>query len=30
MRWHKGAKQGTVIVGGNGKGEEANQFNDPV
>ncbi|CAF4652537.1 unnamed protein product, partial [Rotaria sp. Silwood2] len=27
MRWPKGAKQGTVIVGGNGCGERANQFN---
>ncbi|CAF4809379.1 unnamed protein product, partial [Rotaria sp. Silwood2] len=27
MRWPKGAKQGPVIVGGNGLGEEANQFN---
>ncbi|CAF4260258.1 unnamed protein product, partial [Rotaria sordida] len=27
MRWPKGAKQGTVIVGGNGEGEGANQFN---
>ncbi|CAF4401483.1 unnamed protein product, partial [Rotaria sordida] len=27
MRWPKGAKQGTVIVGGNGRGSGANQFN---
>ncbi|CAF1517407.1 unnamed protein product, partial [Rotaria sordida] len=27
MRWPKGAKKGTVIVGGNGEGAGANQFN---
>ena len=27
MRWPQGAKQGTVIVGGNGQGAGANQFN---
>ncbi|CAM4849850.1 unnamed protein product, partial [Rotaria magnacalcarata] len=31
MRWSQGDnKQGTVIVGGNGQGEEANQLNRPV
>ncbi|CAF4654825.1 unnamed protein product, partial [Rotaria sp. Silwood2] len=30
MHWPKGAKQGTVIVGGNGEGAGANQFNDPL
>jgi hypothetical protein len=30
MRWEKGAKQGTVIVGGNGQGEQANQLSGPV
>ncbi|CAF1298535.1 unnamed protein product, partial [Rotaria magnacalcarata] len=30
MRWTQGAKQGTVIVGGNGKGAGANQLNDPI
>ncbi|CAF1117918.1 unnamed protein product, partial [Rotaria magnacalcarata] len=31
MRWTQGdKKQGTVIVGGNGYGEEANQFNGPA
>ncbi|CAF1009720.1 unnamed protein product [Rotaria magnacalcarata] len=30
MRWIQGAKQGTVIVGGNGAGAGANQFNGPV
>ncbi|CAF4307312.1 unnamed protein product, partial [Rotaria sordida] len=30
MRWPKGAKQGTVIVGGNGEGEGANQLKGPV
>ncbi|CAF4318597.1 unnamed protein product, partial [Rotaria magnacalcarata] len=27
MRWAQGATQGTVIVGGNGEGAGANQFN---
>ncbi|CAF3382269.1 unnamed protein product, partial [Rotaria sp. Silwood2] len=27
MRWPKGATQGSVIVGGNGSGEQSNQFN---
>ncbi|CAF4842461.1 unnamed protein product, partial [Rotaria socialis] len=31
MRWTQGdKKQGTVVVGGNGEGEGANQFNVPV
>ncbi|CAF3530202.1 unnamed protein product, partial [Rotaria socialis] len=31
MRWTQGdKKQGTIIVGGNGEGEGANQFNCPV
>ncbi len=30
MRWLKGAKEGTIVVGGNGKGEQVNQFNGPV
>ncbi|CAF3623599.1 unnamed protein product, partial [Rotaria socialis] len=31
MRWTQGdKKQGTVIVGGNGQGEGANQFKNPV
>ncbi|CAF2173560.1 unnamed protein product, partial [Rotaria magnacalcarata] len=29
MRWTQGAKQGTVIAGGNGKGAGANQFSYP-
>ena len=29
MRWEKGAKQGTVIVGGNGEGAEAHQLSLP-
>ncbi|CAF4259178.1 unnamed protein product, partial [Rotaria magnacalcarata] len=29
MRWTQGAKQGTVIVGGNGYGARENQFNNP-
>ncbi|CAF1156799.1 unnamed protein product [Didymodactylos carnosus] len=30
MRWPKGATQGSVIVGGNGRGEQSNQLNEPV
>ncbi|CAF1592888.1 unnamed protein product, partial [Rotaria magnacalcarata] len=30
MSWTQGAKQGTVIVGGNGQGAGANQFNNPM
>ncbi|CAF5199735.1 unnamed protein product, partial [Rotaria magnacalcarata] len=30
MRWTQGANQGTVIVGGNGAGAGANQFNYPI
>jgi sugar lactone lactonase YvrE len=30
MRWCKGAKEGTIVVGGNGKGKQSNQFNGPV
>ena len=29
MRWCKGAKQGTIVVSGNGKGEQSHQFNGP-
>ncbi len=29
MRWCQGAKEGTIIVGGNGGGEQSNQFNRP-
>lgn len=29
IHWEKGAKQGTVIVGGNGQGAEANQLSRP-
>jgi sugar lactone lactonase YvrE len=29
MRWSPGANEGTVVVGGNGEGEQANQFNYP-
>ncbi|CAF5043443.1 unnamed protein product, partial [Rotaria sp. Silwood1] len=28
-RWPKGATQGSVIVGGNGSGEQSNQLNWP-
>jgi hypothetical protein len=30
MRWLKGARQGSIVVGGNGQGEQANQLSDPV
>ena len=30
MRWMKGAREGSVVVGGNGQGEQANQFSDPL
>ncbi|CAF3880654.1 unnamed protein product, partial [Rotaria sp. Silwood1] len=30
MRWPKGATQGSVIVGGNGKGEQSDQLNWPI
>ncbi|CAF1335338.1 unnamed protein product, partial [Rotaria magnacalcarata] len=30
MRWAQGANQGTVIVGGNGGGAGANQFNSAI
>jgi len=29
MRWCKGAKEGTIVVGGNGKGQQPNQVNRP-
>jgi sugar lactone lactonase YvrE len=29
IRWCKRAKEGTIVVGGNEKGEQSNQFNDP-
>ncbi|CAF4905334.1 unnamed protein product, partial [Rotaria magnacalcarata] len=29
MRWPKGATQGSVIVGGNGRGGQSNQLNGP-
>jgi hypothetical protein len=29
MRWVKGATQGSVIVGGNGVGEQSNQLHSP-
>jgi secreted PhoX family phosphatase len=29
MRWCKGAGEGRVVVGGNGQGEQSNQFNYP-
>ncbi len=30
IRWLKGAQEGTIIVGGNRKGDQPNQFNCPV
>ena len=30
MGWMKGATQGNIIVGGNGRGEKSNQLNWPV
>jgi hypothetical protein len=27
MRWCEGAKEGTIVVGGNGLGTQSNQFN---
>ncbi len=29
MRWLKGSKEGSIIVGGNGQGEQPNQFACP-
>ncbi len=29
MRWCKGAKEGTIVVGGNGVGKQSNQLNYP-
>jgi hypothetical protein len=26
MRWMKGARRGSIVVGGNGRGKQANQF----
>jgi hypothetical protein len=30
MCWPKRAKQGNIVVGGNGQGEQANQLNGPT
>ncbi|CAF3986970.1 unnamed protein product, partial [Rotaria sp. Silwood2] len=30
VRWPQGAKQGSIVVGGNGKGEQANQLSGPL
>ena len=30
MRWVKGATEGSVIVGGNGRGGQSNQLNGPI
>ncbi|CAF5087513.1 unnamed protein product, partial [Rotaria socialis] len=30
MRWVQGAKQGTLLVGGNSRGAEANQLGSPL
>jgi sugar lactone lactonase YvrE len=29
MRWCKGAREGSIVVGRNREGEQANQFNNP-
>jgi hypothetical protein len=29
MRWPKGATQGSIMVGGNSRGAQENQLNDP-
>ena len=29
MLWHNGAKEGTILVGGNDEGNELNQLNNP-
>jgi DNA-binding beta-propeller fold protein YncE len=28
--WCKGAKEGTIVVGGNGTGQQSNQLNSPI
>jgi DNA-binding beta-propeller fold protein YncE len=30
MRWSKGSKEGQIIVGGNGSGQQSNQLNYPT
>jgi hypothetical protein len=30
MRWVKGATQGSVIAGGNGRGRQPNRLNEPI
>ena len=30
MRWNKGAKQGLIMAGGYGKGDQANQLSSPL
>ena len=30
VRWSKGSKEGRVVLGGNGEGQQPNQFNDPI
>jgi hypothetical protein len=30
MCWCQGAKEGTIVVGGNGEGQQSNQFNCPI
>jgi hypothetical protein len=29
MSWPKGSKEGSIVVGGNGQGNELNQLNHP-
>ncbi len=30
ISWLKGAREGTIVVGGNGEGKQPNQFNYPI
>ncbi|CAF4342211.1 unnamed protein product, partial [Rotaria sordida] len=30
MRWTQGARQGSVIIGGNGQGNQSNQLHSPI
>ncbi len=30
MRWCEGAREGTLVAGGNGQGQQANQLNSPM
>ncbi len=30
MRWYKGSKEGEILVGGNGQGQQAHQLSTPI